>query len=186
MASRGVGSAGGGSRDQPMQHRPARHPVRTGSPRGGIVPYSRRMQMEMAHSGVYTASGTLVIFTRVDGLLRQRAVAPASGDSAPAHRDSTPCELSRNALSALISTRAPLVFVSDSDAPDVRQIQHELGLMQPFISSGGSLCTSRPSISTNWTMCRRPPTSGKCSASTPSGPPRDAAARCALPRPRAR
>jgi predicted mannosyl-3-phosphoglycerate phosphatase (HAD superfamily) len=103
------------------------------------------MQMEMAHSRVYTASGTLVIFTRVDGLLRQRAVAPASGDSAPAHggsapahRGSAPCELSRNALSALISTRVPLVFVSDSDATDVRQIQHELGLMQPFISSGGS------------------------------------------------
>jgi len=39
--------------------------------------------------------------------------------------------------STLISTHVPLVFVSDSDAPDVRQIQHELGLMQPFISSGG-------------------------------------------------
>ena len=87
--------------------------------------------MEMAHSGVYTASGTLVIFTRVDGLLRQRAVAPASGGTAP-------CELSRDALDALISTRVPLVFVSDSSAPELRQMQRELGLMQPFISSGGA------------------------------------------------
>lgn len=80
--------------------------------------------MEMAHSGVYTASGTLVIFTRVDGLLRQRAAAR--------------CELSRDALTALISTRVPLVLVSDSGAADVRQMQRELGLMQPFISSRGA------------------------------------------------
>jgi predicted mannosyl-3-phosphoglycerate phosphatase (HAD superfamily) len=80
--------------------------------------------MEMARSGVYTASGTLVIFTRVDGLLRQRAASP--------------CELSRDALDALISTRVPLVLVSDSGAADMRQMQRELGLMQPFISSGGA------------------------------------------------
>jgi len=87
--------------------------------------------MEMADSGVYAASGTLVIFTRVDGLLRQRALAPASGGSAP-------CELSRDALDALISTRVPLVLVSDSGAADMRQIQGELGLTQPFISCGGA------------------------------------------------
>ena len=85
----------------------------------------------MAHSGVSTASGTLVIFTRVDGLLRRRGVAPAA-------RDRVPCELSRDALHALISTRVPLVLVSDSGAGDVRQMQHELGLTQPFIASGGA------------------------------------------------
>jgi len=87
--------------------------------------------MEMAYSGVYGASGTLVIFTRVDGLLRRGATAPAG-------RDAAPCELSRDALDALISTRVPLVLVSDSGAADMRQMQRELGLMQPFISSGGA------------------------------------------------
>lgn len=83
------------------------------------------MQTETAHSGVEAcSSGTLVIFTRLDGLLRQRAAAP--------------CELSRDALTALISTRVPLVLVSDSDAADIRQIQQELGLLQPFISRGGA------------------------------------------------
>jgi predicted mannosyl-3-phosphoglycerate phosphatase (HAD superfamily) len=80
--------------------------------------------MEMAHAGVHTCeSGTLVIFTRVDGLLRERAAAP--------------CELSRDALTALLSTRVPLVLVSDTGAMDVRKIQRELGLLQPFISDGG-------------------------------------------------
>ena len=81
--------------------------------------------MEIAHSGVRpSASGTLVIFTRVDGLLR--------------HRTAATCELSRDALAALISTRVPLVLVSDSGATDVRQMQGELGLLQPFISNGGA------------------------------------------------
>jgi predicted mannosyl-3-phosphoglycerate phosphatase (HAD superfamily) len=79
----------------------------------------------MAHADVHScASGTLVIFTRIDGLLRERAAAP--------------CELTRDALAALISTRVPLVLVSDSDAADVRTIQRELGLLQPFISNGGA------------------------------------------------
>jgi predicted mannosyl-3-phosphoglycerate phosphatase (HAD superfamily) len=83
------------------------------------------MQMEMAHTDVHScASGTLVIFTRVDGLLRERAAAP--------------WELTRDALSALISTRVPLVLVSDSESGDVRTIQRELGLLQPFISDGGA------------------------------------------------
>ena len=80
--------------------------------------------MEMAHSGVHTASGTLVIFTRVDGLLRQRGASP--------------CELSRDALNALVSTRVPIVLVSDSGTADMRQMQRELGLVQPFISRGGA------------------------------------------------
>ena len=81
--------------------------------------------MEMAHSDVHPcASGTLVIFTRIDGLLRGRA--PAA------------CELTRDALAALISTRVPLVLVSDSASTDVRTIQLYLGLLQPFISGGGA------------------------------------------------
>lgn len=90
-----------------------------------MVPYSRRMQVEMAHTDVHScASGTLVIFTRVDGLLRERAAAA--------------CELTRDAVTALISTRVPLVFVSDSESADVRTIQRDLGLVQPFISDGGA------------------------------------------------
>ena len=65
-----------------------------------------------------------MIFTRVDGLLRDRAAAA--------------CELTRDALTALIATRVPLVLVSDSEAADVRTIQRELGLWQPFISGGGA------------------------------------------------
>jgi predicted mannosyl-3-phosphoglycerate phosphatase (HAD superfamily) len=81
--------------------------------------------MEMAHSDVHPcASGTLVIFTRIDGLLRERAAAA--------------CELTRDALTALLSTRVPLVLVSDSESADVRTIQRELGLLQPFISDGGA------------------------------------------------
>ena len=81
--------------------------------------------MEMAHSHVHLcASGTLVIFTRVDGLLRERAAAA--------------CELSRDVLTALISTRVPIVLVSDANAGEVRDIQCELGLLQPFISGGGA------------------------------------------------
>jgi predicted mannosyl-3-phosphoglycerate phosphatase (HAD superfamily) len=111
-----------------MKHRPRTPSCANRIPRRGTVPYSRRVHTETAHSGAYTASGTLVIFTRVDGLLRER----------PAGRDRTPCELSRDALHALISTRVPLVLVSDSDAADMRQMQRELGLMQPFISRGGA------------------------------------------------
>lgn len=94
--------------------------------------------MEMAQSGVHTASGTLVIFTRVDGLLRQRITAPADKNTAPAENNRVPCELSPDALNALISTRVPLVLVSDSGAADIRQMQRELGLTEPFISRGGA------------------------------------------------
>lgn len=79
----------------------------------------------MAHSDVHSCtSGTLVIFSRIDGLLRERAAAA--------------CALTRDALTALISTRVPLVLVGDSASADVRTIQRELGLLQPFISDGGA------------------------------------------------
>jgi predicted mannosyl-3-phosphoglycerate phosphatase (HAD superfamily) len=65
----------------------------------------------------------LLIFTRVEGLLRQHA--------------SRRCEVSRDALDAVISARVPLVLVSDADAADVQEIQRELGLLEPFICRGG-------------------------------------------------
>jgi predicted mannosyl-3-phosphoglycerate phosphatase (HAD superfamily) len=70
------------------------------------------------------ATGTLVIFTRVEGLLRQGAKAP--------------CDLSREALEALRSSDVPLVLVSDSSAQDVQQVQRELGLVHPFICDHGA------------------------------------------------
>lgn len=71
-----------------------------------------------------TATGTLVIFTRVEGLLRQRAAAP--------------CDVSRAALDALFVAHVPLVLVSDSSAPDVQAVQRELGLVQPFVCDRGA------------------------------------------------
>jgi predicted mannosyl-3-phosphoglycerate phosphatase (HAD superfamily) len=82
------------------------------------------MQLEMAHTDVHScASGTLVIFTRVDALLRGGAAA---------------CTLTRDAVAELSSTRVPLVLVSDSESGDVRTIQRDLGLVQPFISKAGA------------------------------------------------
>ena len=68
--------------------------------------------------------GTLVIFTRVEGLLRQREQAP--------------CDLSREARDALLSAQVPLVLVSDSRATEVQQLQREMGLVQPFICGHGA------------------------------------------------
>ena len=65
----------------------------------------------------------LLIFTRVEGLLRQRA--------------SGRCEVSRDALDAVIAARVPLVLVSDGAAAEVQEIQRELGLFEPFICRGG-------------------------------------------------
>ena len=83
------------------------------------------MQTAMAHDHLESgAPGTLVIFTRVEGLLRQRATAP--------------CDLSREAREALLSAHVPLVLVSDSSAADVQQFQREMGLVQPFICGRGA------------------------------------------------
>jgi predicted mannosyl-3-phosphoglycerate phosphatase (HAD superfamily) len=125
------------------------------------------MRMETAHDGVHScASGTLVIFTRVDGLLRERAAAP--------------CDLSRDALTALISTRVPLVLVSDADASDIRDIQRELGLLQPFISRSGAALHIPPEYFTH--LDDMPVHDGGWELFSC----RDAPAGRALPRPRAR
>jgi predicted mannosyl-3-phosphoglycerate phosphatase (HAD superfamily) len=74
--------------------------------------------------GQTCASGTLVIFTRVEGLLRQRATAP--------------CEVSRDVMTSLISARVPLVLVSEASEMDVRELQREIGVLQPFICDRGA------------------------------------------------
>lgn len=71
-----------------------------------------------------TEAGTLVIFTRVEGLLRQRVAAA--------------CDVSRAAFDALVLARVPLVLVSDSSALDVQAFQLDLGLAQPFICHRGA------------------------------------------------
>ena len=83
------------------------------------------MQTATAHDQVESGgTGTLVIFTRVEGLLRQRATAS--------------CDLSRAAREALLSAQVPLVLVSDSSATEVQQFQREIELVQPFICGHGA------------------------------------------------
>jgi hypothetical protein len=85
------------------------------------------MQTAMATDHVesrVTETGTLVIFTRVEGLLRRRAAEP--------------CDVSRAALEALLLAHVPLVLVSDSSPEDVQAIQGELGFAQPFICDRGA------------------------------------------------
>ena len=94
-----------------------------------VVSYSRRMPTATSRDygdSRATDAGTLVIFTRVEGLLR--------------HRVTQASETTRRALDALVLGQVPLVLVSDSNAADVRALQRDLGLVQPFIcSAGGSL-----------------------------------------------
>jgi predicted mannosyl-3-phosphoglycerate phosphatase (HAD superfamily) len=72
-----------------------------------------------------TETGTLVIFTRLEGLLRRC--------------EAEPCEVSRAALESLLLAHVPLVLVSDSSAEDVQAVQGELGFAQPFICDAGAL-----------------------------------------------
>jgi len=82
------------------------------------------MQTKQVHDRFDSCPGALVIFTRVEGLLRQRATVA--------------CEVSRDAFDALLSARVPVVLVSDASATEVQQFQHELGLVQPFICGRGA------------------------------------------------
>jgi len=68
--------------------------------------------------------GTLVILTRVEGLLRAGAARP--------------CDVPQRTLRVLAACQVPLVFVSDSPAQDVRQLQRELGVTAPFICERGA------------------------------------------------
>jgi len=85
------------------------------------------MQTAMAHARMDACehpTGTLVIFTRVEGLLRRC--------------DTARFEVTREALDALVAARVPLVLVSDSSASEVKQLQAELGLVQPFVCDRGA------------------------------------------------
>lgn len=85
------------------------------------------MQTAMARTRTDAAehtTGMLVIFTRVEGLLRRC--------------DSSQGEVTREALASLHSARVPLVLVSDSPASEVKQLQSELGLVQPFVCDRGA------------------------------------------------
>lgn len=67
-------------------------------------------------------SHAVVIFTRVDGTLRQ---------------GNQPCEVARTAVKMLAAEHVPVVFVSDDAAPRVQALQQELGVSDPFICDGG-------------------------------------------------
>jgi hypothetical protein len=69
-------------------------------------------------------SGALVIFTRVEGLLRERThvASAAAGDP----------------LRCLASWGVPLVFVSAWDASEIRHLQTEFAFEQPFICEEGA------------------------------------------------
>jgi predicted mannosyl-3-phosphoglycerate phosphatase (HAD superfamily) len=83
------------------------------------------MQSAMMADGTHScASGTLVIFTRAEGLLGEDGTAC--------------CDMSRDAVARVIAARVPLVLVSDADEHYVRTLQHSLGLVQPFICGGGA------------------------------------------------
>jgi predicted mannosyl-3-phosphoglycerate phosphatase (HAD superfamily) len=66
----------------------------------------------------------LVIFTRVEGLLRERGAGA--------------CEFPSEVVTALVSAQVPLVLVSESNAADIREMQRTLGLVEPFVCDGGN------------------------------------------------
>jgi predicted mannosyl-3-phosphoglycerate phosphatase (HAD superfamily) len=89
----------------------------------------------MQSTGHPSASGTLVIFTRVEGLLRQRT--------------GSVCEMPPDALTALVAARVPLVLVSESGKDDVQRLQRELALQQPFVCDDGAALHIPPSYFTD-------------------------------------
>jgi len=69
-------------------------------------------------------SGALVIFTRVEGLLRERPDTATVAASDP--------------LRLLASHGVPIVLVSRWDASEIRQLQDECAFSQPFICEEGA------------------------------------------------
>jgi hypothetical protein len=89
-------------------------------------PYSRSMASTshtLATKG-QSRSGTLVIFSRVEGLLRDRTYAVA----AEAH----------DPLRFLVDWGVPIVLVSAWNAAEIRRLQHEFAVNQPFICDEGA------------------------------------------------
>jgi predicted mannosyl-3-phosphoglycerate phosphatase (HAD superfamily) len=70
------------------------------------------------------AATSIVVFTTIDGALRQSATGS--------------CEGARLALDVLATRGVPIVLMSNGDAASVEHCQRELGLAQPFICEGGS------------------------------------------------
>jgi predicted mannosyl-3-phosphoglycerate phosphatase (HAD superfamily) len=69
-------------------------------------------------------AGSLVIFTRVEGLLRERTHVALAAASGP--------------LQCLAAWGVPLVLVSSWDASEIRQLQYEFASNQPFICEKGA------------------------------------------------
>jgi len=94
--------------------------------------------MRSARTGVRgdsSTSGSLVIFSRVEGLLRGSAESYG--------------EIPREALAAILASDVPLVLVSDAGAAEVHRLQHELSLRQPFICDGGAALHVPPAYFTD-------------------------------------
>lgn len=73
---------------------------------------------------------SIVVFTAIDGVLR--------------HPDTGSCSEAREALELLTARRVPVVLMSHGDAVAPQELQHELGLHDPFICrSGASLYIPR-------------------------------------------
>jgi len=68
---------------------------------------------------------SIVVFTAIDGILRDR--------------DRGPCGQVRNGLNLLCERQVPVVLMSHGDAEPVQRLQHELGLLEPFICEGGAV-----------------------------------------------
>lgn len=81
------------------------------------------MNVTASHDAAPRYARSLVIFTRVDGALR---------DGSPLS-----CGLARAALATLLADHVPVVLVSDEDAASVQELQRELGVADPFICDGG-------------------------------------------------
>jgi len=79
---------------------------------------------QIAHTAGNGASGSLVIFTRVEGLLRERTRAPNPAASEP--------------LRFLAGYGVPLVLVSAWEATELLELQREFALHQPFICEDGA------------------------------------------------
>ena len=79
-------------------------------------------------------SGALVIFSRVEGLLRERTHGASPG--------------ARDPLRFLASRGVPLVLVSAWEASEIRQLQDEFAFRQPFLcEDGAALHVPRPWMS---------------------------------------
>jgi predicted mannosyl-3-phosphoglycerate phosphatase (HAD superfamily) len=70
------------------------------------------------------ATTSIVVFTAIDGILRQQ--------------ESEPCCDARAALDLLRDRGVPVVLMSHGPADAVQALQAELGLLQPFICDGGA------------------------------------------------